>query len=260
MKKSIILHGHLAEKHPGVIEVEAETIAEAMQALSLYPELEYPPGSPWPVEIDGVQSKADLYEPTPVREIHVRPRMGGAGGNNGLLQVVIGATMIALAVTNPAFMGMSGFGQVMLGLNGALMVTGGLIQMMTPTPELGGGSSKASAILNGTGNTTKIGTPIPLAYGTQPLYGHYLSFNVDAKNWSGDDEDDPTADVVKVLPGDSTTVGVYPLPGATTGTAAKYKGVYAEFDKPSVPYALLMPIFESPTPSASNVPTSGWVV
>lgn len=256
MRKKIILHGHLAEKYPDVIHVEAETVAEALQVLTQYPELEHTPGNPWPVRVPGVETREDLYSVTTLEEIHVHPETGGGGGGRGLFQIVIGAVLIAVSIWNPAFLAAMNISQGSLFLTGSLMVTGGILQMMMPMPETQAGENKSSSISSGAGNTTRIGTTIPLAYGTQPLYGHYLSFDVDAVEWS---DDNTAGGVVKVLPGDSTSVGVYPLPGATDSPGPA-QGIYAEHDKPLVPYAIVNPVYASQQTGPSNIPQSSWVV
>ena len=43
---------------------------------------------------------------------------------------------------------------------------------------------EASKYLGADQNTVKIGTRIPLLYGKHQAFGHYLSFNVDAKDIS----------------------------------------------------------------------------
>lgn len=268
MRKKIILYGHLAEKHPDVIYVEAETVAEALQVLSQFPELEHPPGEPWPVQIEGVETREDLYSPTLVEEIHVHPRTGGAGGGRGLFQIVIGAVLIAISIWNPAFLAAMSISQGSLFMTGALMVTGGILQMMMPMPETSEGDNRSSKISSGNANTTRIGTPIPLAYGTQPLYGHYLSFDVDASEWQdlndADIEDLQRAGklgsfLAKSLPQNSTSVGVYPLPDAVD-TAIETQGIYVEFDKTPVPYAIVNPVYDSQVTGPSNIPQSSWIV
>ena len=260
MKKTIILHGHLAEKFPDSITVEADTIAEALQALTQFQELSPPPGERWAVQVDGITTQEQLFEITDIEEIHVRPETGGAGGRGGIAQIVIGIVMVAVALFAPQALMALKISQGSMFLSGAMMITGGILQMLAPMPEVKEGSDPQSMIMRGAGNTTRIGTPIPLAYGTQPLYGHYLSFDVDAVDWTGRDEDVPavTRDV-RTLPQQSNTVGVYPLPGATN-SAGTVQGIYTELDKPSVQFSIVNPVFASATTGASNIPVSSWIV
>jgi predicted phage tail protein len=259
MKKTIYLYGPMGKLHPEPIDVEAETIAEALAALVQFPELAPPPGHHWPVVVRGVTSNADLYARTPQREIHVHPQAGGGGGNNSsIMQVVIGVALIAVAIVQPQFLIAWGANFTSVALTGGLMVLSGLVQMLTPMPDTG--DSKGSNIASAANNTTEIGTPIPIAYGTQKLAGHYLSYDVDAVDWSGDSDDDSVWNrYTSSLPRDSATVGVAPLPGAKNSDG-ETEGLYIEYDKPSVKYALLNPVFQSQTTGPNNVPTSSWVV
>lgn len=262
MKKTIYLHGHLAEKHPEPIVVEAETIAEAIRALSTIDALAPPLGQAgWPVQVDGIENEIQLFSRTSVDEIHIRPRLGGAGGNTGLTQVLIGVAMVALAVWNPAFLAAIPGGLVTpasLFLTGGLMITGGLLQMMMPMPDASEGEDPSSKVTGGTANTVTIGTRITLAYGFCLLGGHYLSYDVDATDWTEDD-DAASADLVQTLPANSAAVGIYPLPGATNGSG-ETQGVYRQFDRQNVEYTIVQPVFANQATGPGNVPTSGWIV
>lgn len=230
-KKKIILHGHLAEKYPHEIVVEAATVAEALRSLETIEELRPASGMPWPVTVREVDNEISLFSETSMEEIHVYPRTGGAK-KGGLMQIVLGIVLVALAVWNPTFLGMSQAFATQLGLAGGMMILGGILQMMMPTPQ-GYEESETSKYLNASGNTVKIGTRIPLAYGNNRLAGHYLSFDVDAKDWAGEDEEEGTPSLV----GES---------------------VYVEHDKTPVDLVPVNPVFDSPTLSPTNVPTSGW--
>lgn len=226
MKKRIILHGHLKKLYDQPIEVEADTVAEAMKALQFIEELRPKDGQPYPVTIQGVNSEIALYSKTDLEEIHVFPRTGGAGGRGGLLQILIGITLIALAFIMPAFVTTLGLTKGTLLLTGAMMVLGGIMQMLMPVPEVD--NTEGSKYLGAGVNTAKIGTRIPILYGTRKVGGHYLSFDVDAKDIAleGGDEDDDYEGVYKVY--DQTPVSIVP-----------YRAVYA-----------------SKTRSSSNIPVS----
>lgn len=235
MMKKIILHGHLAKKYPHPIVVEAATVAEAMRSLTTIEELTPPNGSPWPAIIRGVENEIALYSDTDMEEIHVYPRKGGSK-KGGVLQVVLGITLIALAVVNPAFLSATMATRVQLFMTGGLLLTGGLIQMLSPTPKTNGtNADETSRYLGARGNTVKIGTNIPLAYGNNRLEGHYLSFDVDAKEWAGDAEE--TGDI--------------PLVG---------KSVFVEYDKTPVATAPVSPVFKLPVASPTNLPSPAWSI
>lgn len=237
--KRIILHGKMKELYSKPIEVEASTVAEAMQFLAQIPELQREDGQPWPVTIQGINSQIALYAESDMDEIHVYPRVGGAGGRGGLLQILLGITLIALSFIIPgsAIGAALGISQGTLALAGGMMVLGGLMQMLMPVPETD--SSEASMYLGAGVNTVKIGTRIPVLYGTRKVGGHYLSFDVDAKdiNLEGDPNEDAEGKP-NYFQYDKVT-----LPTVTHPTSGKKLRV--------VPYRA---VYSSPTPSASNVP------
>lgn len=241
MMKRIILHGHLKKLYDKPIEVEASSVAEALRFLEQIPELQPENGQPWPVTVRGIDSQLKLFAETDVEEIHVHPRTGGSGGKNGLMQIIIGITLIALAFVlptlAPALMSTLGLTKGMLVLSGAMMVLGGLVQMLMPVPETD--STEGSLYLGAGVNTVKIGTRIPILYGTRKIGGHYLSFDVDAKDIA--------------LEGDPNE-------------AAEGKPNYFKYDAPSllaivrpdgstVSIAPYRPVYASATPSSTNIPS-----
>ena len=79
---------------------------------------------------------------------------------------------------------------------------------------------EASRYLGAPQNTTKAGTRIPLLYGEHQAYGHYLSFDIDAKDVAAGDSSTP---ITPALTGSnlSQTVNVYrwtPTPVAFADT------------------------------------------
>lgn len=187
--RKIILHGHLHDLYPEPIEVVADTVAEAMRSLQ---QIEAFSGEgPHPVRIEGIESEADLFSETDMEEIHVHPWTEGSS-NNTFVQILIGATLIAVGVFTGGVLGLTA-GQLIL--SGALMVTGGLLALLAPTPAIETGEQgPSSKYLGAQTNTVQIGTRIPLVYGFRRLFGHYISYDVDAKDWDGTEYDDPQGD------------------------------------------------------------------
>lgn len=180
----IILHGSLKDLYPGLIEVLAETAAEAIMALSQ--RLQSIPSikNRIAIELPAFQSRDSLYEKTDCSELHIHPALAGAGGKAGGMQIVLGILLIAVAIMMPASVALMGVtltsGSVMMA--GAMMVLGGVLQLLTPTPEAKAGANEKSEYLGTPKNTVKIGTPIPFVFGRRKVYGHYLSFDLDAKD------------------------------------------------------------------------------
>lgn len=106
-----------------------------------------------------------------VKRIRFTPVIEGAGGNNGILQTVLGIVLIAVgvvfAVSNLIYMG-------------AAMVIGGVAAMLAPKPKMGDleqseRKDKTSYYFDGPTNTTMQGVPVQLIYGTCLVGSHPIS-------------------------------------------------------------------------------------
>lgn len=182
MKKTIYLHGHLRKLYSDPIVVEADSVAEAVRSLELIPELRPKDGQPHPVTIAGVENEVHLFAKRGECDIHIHPVTGGSGGKGGLFQVLLGITLIALSFVIPTagLFGIEALSASNFFLAGAMMALGGIVQLLTPTPDME--SEEGSKYIAGSVNTTRIGTRIPILYGQRRLFGHYLTFDVDAKS------------------------------------------------------------------------------
>lgn len=188
--KTIYLHGSLKELHPTPINVHAQSVAEALSILKQIPGFDA--DNPRAVRVDGFLCRDAFYLPTNVKELHVYPALRGAGGNAGLLQMIVGAVMVIVGAVLTFFpqFGGTAYGPALMKV-GAMMMLGGLIQMLSPQPKTSVSSSSDQTLyIPSNQNTTKIGTRIKLIFGRMKTYGHYLSFNVDAKRL-----DDSTLDL-----------------------------------------------------------------
>ena len=234
-KKRIILHGFLKDLYPHPIEVEATSVAEALRSLQQIPELTPANGEPYPVRIRGVERESQLMAASDLEEIHVIPETGGGGGGGGgFFRILVGITLVGLALVFPA--GILGMSAQSLALSGGLLIVGGLIELMTPKQKLQEpGENRSSATLGSAANTTRIGTPIGMGYGTYKIGGQYLSFDIDATQYDGR----------------STA------PDGVFGEDAS--GHYTEYDKTPVAFAPILPVYPSATTSPNNQPTSGWI-
>jgi predicted phage tail protein len=238
IKRKIFLHGYLHDLHSEAIEVEADTVAEALRVLSLIPALHREDGQPHLVEVRGIETDIALYSRTDFEEIHVYPRMGGDGGRGGLMQILLGVVLIAVAVAFPAGIAMLGttIGTSGMFLTGTLMLLGGVLQALMPTPEAAE-QGPASRYLGSVENTVRIGTRIPLVYGSRRVGGHYLSFDVDSVEVGGVDNDSPDSN--DIIPGGS---------------------LFKKYDASTPPAALapINPVYASATTGPSNPPISSW--
>jgi len=282
MKKKIILHGYLADLYSDPIEVEATSVAEALSSLEQIKELHRADGQPHPVVVRGIDTEVALFSETEMEEIHVYPRTGGGGGKGGLGQILLGITLIAVAFVFPGVSLLGGvITQSSLFLTGGLMVLGGILQMLAPAPEVSK-EQESSRQLGSSANTVQIGTTIPLAYGTVKMGGHYLSFDVDAKDRAGGEVDDTVTPALTVTltnfeegltseneaiqsaidalpPEEQVDPSEVAIGIAADGTPDQQLNTYTIYDRTPVPVATPLPIFASSTPSPTNIPTSGWI-
>jgi len=176
MKVKVYLHGYFSQFHEGPIEVVAATVAEAVTIVTR----QLPGFKPNAVHgrhrarVVGCDRLEDLYRPAKDGEVHLVPQFTG-GKKGGFMQILLGAALLAVGW----FMGAAWLMQA-----GALMLLGGLAQFLMPTPD-SEDQQKKSRYLGAPGNTVEIGTRIPILYGEDLIYGHYLSFDTDAIETDG---------------------------------------------------------------------------
>lgn len=189
-KIKIVLHGYFKELFPHDITLSGSSVAELINGLCKVTKAFNPKlgEEKHCMSIIGFDTKESLFSPIPsnITEIHIVPSM--EGGKGGLFKVIIGVAIIAVAIYNPGVLftigGFSVEGASLL-FTGISLALGGLLEMLSPQPQIdkNGNSAvdpEASKYLGASQNTVKIGTRIPIAYGENKAYGHYLSFNVDA--------------------------------------------------------------------------------
>lgn len=181
------------------VQLSGDSVKELVEGLSVNfkKELQPTPDKPRLVcRVRGFDTEDSLYrtlEETET-EIHLYPTLLGAGGGGGLFKVIVGALLIAVVLTAvvatggallaPATWGLTAFGSALL-TTGIGFLVGGLMDFMMPQPKLDLSASndlESSKYLGANANTIKIGSPIPILLGEHRAYGHFISFNVDAKN------------------------------------------------------------------------------
>jgi predicted phage tail protein len=178
MRKRVHLCGPFKAYHDGPIEVEAGTAWEAVEAVTN----QVPGFQPDPIrgrqriQVPGFPTIESMKVPTDVEDIYVMPALT-FGKNSGLVQTIIGVTLIIAAFIIPGGI-MSWWGQGMF-WTGVSLVIGGVMQMLTPQPKNTVENQSKYIAVNQ--NTVAIGTPIPLLYGRRRTGGHILSLQVVAK-------------------------------------------------------------------------------
>lgn len=219
--KTIVFEGYLKDLYPDGIKLEADTAAEAILGLQNYPGFRKSDEVLHTVKLPDFGSRDALYAPTLREEILVVPVIEGAGGGNGgILKIILGVVLIIAAAVALFF----GQPQLAIGLllAGISSIAGGIMEMMMKTPKAASiAADEKSKYIPANKNTVKIGTPIPLLYGRRKVWGHFLSFDVDAK----DVGKNTTPDEPNPLP-----PGPAPAVGPAIITAVNpYNAVYAMF-------------------------------
>lgn len=211
MSIKVNLHGHFKEKVSETIEMEANTIADILQQLTIkYPQLKAPLHiGRWPIKIKDYETKESFYLPLYTKEVDIYPLFKTAKDSwvsigIGVALVVVGgfaaaaysasAASAAAASAKAASLGYSisassfmSTGTMLTGLAGNMaiglgtsLIIGGVMQMLSPSPKVSANASdpEASKYLGAPGNTTALGTYIPIGYGKFKVSGHYISFNI----------------------------------------------------------------------------------
>lgn len=209
MLRKVRLYGQLAEfVGRKVIEADLSSAAEAVRMLiANFPELDrHMADQHYKVLVgDGALTLDDLHNPVGQEEIKIVPVIVGAGGNRGLLTVVLGAALIAGAVVSGgASLGLAGFASnAVVGVSSASFITtgavaavagniglalvlGGVAQMISPTPEIPQGPDtvqdpRKSFSFSGIQNTSRGGTPVPIVYGKTLTGSVVISAGVDTE-------------------------------------------------------------------------------
>jgi predicted phage tail protein len=183
MRRRVHLHGPFKAYHDGPIEVEALTVWDAVEAVTLQIQgfRPHPISGRQRIQVVGHPTIESLKSMSDVEDIHIIPAMT-FGKQGGLLQTIIGVTLMVVGF----FLLDTPFG-IPLMMSGATMALGGVLQMLTPQPILDADNAEEirSRYLGVTQNTVRIGTTIALLYGRYRVAGQIMSLNVDAKDVTG---------------------------------------------------------------------------
>ncbi|KCY22266.1 tail assembly protein [Acinetobacter baumannii] len=119
------------------------------------------------------EQQLDMH--TEADTIHIVPRVMGAGGNNGILQLVLGAILIAASFIP----GIGQAAQVALIGAGAGMAMGGVASMLMPkvdtTQDQNQDGNRANKGFGGAVTTVAQGNPVPILYGQREIGGFIIS-------------------------------------------------------------------------------------
>jgi predicted phage tail protein len=185
MMRRVHFHGYLKALCPDPVEVFAISVEEAVEGVTRQVEAL----APTPlrgrhrVQVVGCES-VEALKTSDMTEIHVVPQFSG-GKEGGFVQIVIGATLIAVSFALGGPVGASAtWASVMAFTAGTSLVLGGVMQLLAPAPkrDQATGDPEASKYLGTPGNTVSSGTRVSVLYGRDLVYGHFLSFNINAKD------------------------------------------------------------------------------
>lgn len=182
---TLVLHGCFAPLLPGGrIAVRARTVLEAIRIVFTQLAEEHPAARRRARAL-GWTDTARLVEPVEDDlEVHVVPEFLGGKDGGAFIQIGLGTVLTAAGVALTVASGGAGspLGVALMGM-GVSMMLGGVIGLLMPAPETPKSKGdKSSNYLGTPGNTVASGTRIPIMYGRCQAYGHYLSFNIQAKD------------------------------------------------------------------------------
>lgn len=185
MLKTIKLYGILAKKFGKEFHLAVESTREAVKALSIQvPGFEqfmltaHEQGLAFAVFQDDENISEDQIDfETGAKVIKIVPKVIGAGGNNGVLQTILGAVMVVVGVVMLYIPGAQPFAASVIGAGIGMMV-GGIAQMMMPKMDEGDQNqdgNRANKGFGGAVTTIAQGNPVPILYGQREVGGFIVN-------------------------------------------------------------------------------------
>ena len=186
MLKTIKFYGILAKKFGKQFKFDVANTREAMRALSTQvPGFEkfmlhaHEQGLTFAVWQDKENiNEKQLDMNTDASVIKIVPKVIGAGGDNGVLNTIIGAVMVVVGVVLMYVPGGQAFAPSMIGAGIGMMV-GGIAQMLMPkidnADDQNQDGNKANKGFGGAATTIAQGNPVPILYGQREVGGFIAS-------------------------------------------------------------------------------------
>ncbi|EQB98661.1 tail assembly protein [Photorhabdus temperata] len=186
--RTIRMHGPLIKYFGKEFRYKALDVKKAIDAMRcLLPGFEkymmeaHKKGLTFAIFVGGKNiSKDELDMTKGTEDIHILPVIIGSK-RGGLFQTILGVALIAAAIWNPLSLMSTAFAQGM-GMVGASMALGGVVQMLSPQmPGLRMRESpdnKPSYAFGGPVNTTAQGNPVAVLYGTREIGGAIISAGI----------------------------------------------------------------------------------
>lgn len=192
----VIFHGILKKICPDEYAVDANTPAEAIRGVTnqLRDKLIRKDGHRFICMVKECPKQIQLTSGLRTEELNIYPAFcasGGSGSRGGLVTMAIGALMFVVGAAiivggvmlgNPAIASIGVAlidASVYMMAGGALMALAGMFSPKIDT-AISSDNPESSKTFGNSGNTTKIGTRIPIGYGLYKIAGQYLSVNTQA--------------------------------------------------------------------------------
>jgi len=184
MLKTIKLYGILAKKFGREFRLDVESSREAVRALSAQiPGFEkfmlhaHESGLAFAVFQDKCNiSESELDMNTQAKVIKIVPRIIGAGGDNGILNTILGAVLIVAGAVAMYFG--QAWGANLIGAGIGMMI-GGVAQMLMPkidnAQDQNQDGNKSNFGFGGAVTTVAQGNPVPVLYGQREIGGFIAS-------------------------------------------------------------------------------------
>lgn len=183
MLKTIKLYGVLGKKFGKEFKLAVESTREAVKALSVQvPAFEqfmlnaHEQGLAFAIFQDDENISEDQIDfETGAKVIKIVPKVMGAGGNSGVLQLVLGAVLIVAGFWTGG--ATSNLGIALIGA-GAGMVVGGIAQMLTPkanAQDQNQDGNRSNFGFGGAVTTIAQGNPVPILYGQREVGGFIVN-------------------------------------------------------------------------------------
>lgn len=193
MMRKVILHGHAREMFGECFELNVSTLAEAVRALGAQIKgfRQYIAQRHFRVVVGKQISKGrvlgenQITEYLPKGNIHIRPVVKGAKEGSGLLKIIAGVLIAAVAwwaapVAAAGGMGAAAIGTVTYGqiaMIGIGLAAAGISQLLTQNKN-NKDKDDESARISGNLNTMEQGGPVPLIYGKYRVGSTMISSGV----------------------------------------------------------------------------------
>ena len=183
----VIFHGVLKKVCPDIYEIDASTPAEAIRGITnqFRNKLLRKDGQRFVCSIKECPRDIDLNSCLRTKELNIYPSFCASGGSvskPGLMQTIVGAIIVAIGAVLWFVPGGQAAGVFLMKAGAVMMIAGALTYALSPKMDTAHSSNnpESSKAFGNSGNTTKIGTRIPIGYGTYKVAGQYLSINTES--------------------------------------------------------------------------------